>query len=148
MAQAFRSGTDDIDALDYVELFLSDESQRSLSDLNDVYVLVNFRPAVTKMNRRIDCGVAGYDNTFGLPPFFPTRLRFEDYIYRLWVQAARYRRGPCRRRPLGCSSVDDIKQTKLLVYPLTTPPLPAEPFMVSGPLHMPPDLLFHPGFDH
>src|SRR5262249_35835018 len=28
----------------------------------------------------------GYDNTFGLPPFFPTRLRFEDYIYRLWVQ--------------------------------------------------------------
>ncbi|HKA53735.1 MAG TPA: hypothetical protein VKJ47_08735, partial [Candidatus Binatia bacterium] len=31
-------------------------------------------------------GVAGYDNTFGLPPFFPTRLRFEDYIYRLWVQ--------------------------------------------------------------
>jgi hypothetical protein len=30
--------------------------------------------------------VAGYDNTFGLPPFFPTRLRFEDYIYRLWVQ--------------------------------------------------------------
>jgi hypothetical protein len=30
--------------------------------------------------------VAGYDNTFGLPPFFPTRLRFEDYIYRLWIQ--------------------------------------------------------------
>ena len=22
----------------------------------------------------------------GLPPFFPTRLRFEDYIYRLWIQ--------------------------------------------------------------
>src|SRR5262249_48275881 len=52
----------------------------------DLYVLVNFRPAVTKKNWRIDCGVAGYDNTFGLPPFFPTRLRFEDYIYRLWVQ--------------------------------------------------------------
>jgi hypothetical protein len=34
----------------------------------------------------MDCGVAGFDNTFGLPPFFPTRLRFEDYIYRLWVQ--------------------------------------------------------------
>src|ERR1700731_4899663 len=34
----------------------------------------------------MDCGVAGYDNAFGLPPFFPTRLRFEDYIYRLWVQ--------------------------------------------------------------
>src|SRR5262249_23363178 len=23
---------------------------------------------------------------FGLPPFFPTRLRFEDFIYRLWIQ--------------------------------------------------------------
>jgi hypothetical protein len=34
----------------------------------------------------MDCGVAGYDNSVGLPPFFPTRLRFEDYIYRLWIQ--------------------------------------------------------------
>ena len=41
---------------------------------------------MTNKNWRMDCGVAGYDNTFGLPPFFPTRLRFEDYIYRLWVQ--------------------------------------------------------------
>ncbi|HZY84199.1 MAG TPA: hypothetical protein VFE78_05180, partial [Gemmataceae bacterium] len=76
----------DIDAIDYVDLFLDDAQQTSLDDLNDVYVLVNFRPAVTKKNWRMDCGVAGYDNTFGLPPFFPTRLRFEDYIYRLWVQ--------------------------------------------------------------
>jgi hypothetical protein len=36
----------------------------------------------------MDCGIAGYDNKFGLPPFFPTRLRFEDYIYRLWIQQA------------------------------------------------------------
>jgi hypothetical protein len=86
MAQTFRSGTNDIDALDFVEMFLADDSQQSLDDLNDVYVLVNFRPAVTKINWRMDCGVAGYDNTFGLPPFFPTRLRFEDYIYRLWIQ--------------------------------------------------------------
>jgi hypothetical protein len=35
---------------------------------------------------RMDCGIAGYDNTFGLPPFLPTRLRFEDYIYRPWIQ--------------------------------------------------------------
>jgi hypothetical protein len=86
MAQTFRSGTNDIDAVDYVDMFLDDEQQTSLEDLNDVYVLVNFRPVLTKKNWRMDCGVAGYDNTFGLPPFFPTRLRFEDYIYRLWVQ--------------------------------------------------------------
>jgi hypothetical protein len=86
IAQTFRSGTNDIDAIDFVDLFLDDADQTSLDELNDVYVLVNFRPALTKKNWRMDCGVAGYDNSFGLPPFFPTRLRFEDYIYRLWVQ--------------------------------------------------------------
>jgi hypothetical protein len=86
MAQTFRSGTNDIDAIDFVDMFLNDEEQVSLEHLNDIYVLVNFRPAVTNKNWRMDCGVAGYDNTFGLPPFFPTRLRFEDYIYRLWIQ--------------------------------------------------------------
>jgi hypothetical protein len=86
IAQTFRSGTNDIDALDFVEMFLADENQLDPDALNDLYVLVNFRPVVTNRNWRMDCGVAGYDNTFGLPPFFPTRLRFEDYIYRLWVQ--------------------------------------------------------------
>jgi len=86
MAQTFRSGTNDIDAVDFLEMFLEDQTQTSLEALNDMYVLVNFRPAVTQKNWRMDCGVAAYDNTFGLPPFFPTRLRFEDYIYRLWVQ--------------------------------------------------------------
>jgi hypothetical protein len=86
IAQTFRSGTNDIDAIDYVDMFLEDTQQSNLEDLNDFYVLVNFRPVLTNKNWRMDCGVAGYDNTFGLPPFFPTRLRFEDYIYRLWVQ--------------------------------------------------------------
>jgi hypothetical protein len=87
IAQTFRSGTNDIDALDFVDMFLEDEEQTSLDDLNNV-LLVNFRPVVTKKNWPMDCGVAGYDNSFGLPLFFPTRLRFEDYIYRLWVEQA------------------------------------------------------------
>ncbi len=86
IAQTFRSGTNDIDALDFAEMFLANDAQVDPDDIRDLYVLVNFRPVVTKKNWRMDCGVAGYDNTFGLPPFFPTRLRFEDYIYRLWVQ--------------------------------------------------------------
>lgn len=88
MAQTFRTGTNDIDALDFVQMYLRDESQHqaNLHDFNDLYVLVNFRPVVTDKNWRMDCGVAGYDNRLGLPPFFPTRLRFEDYIYRLWIQ--------------------------------------------------------------
>jgi hypothetical protein len=85
IAQTYRTGTNDIDALDYVDMFLHNEDQVDIESLNDVYVLSNFRPAVTKKNWRIDCGVAGYDNRLGLPPFFPTRLRFEDYIYRLWI---------------------------------------------------------------
>ena len=86
MAQTFRSGTNDVDAIDFAELFLDNEEQIDPDELNELYVLINFRPAVTNKNWRMDCGVAGYDNSFGLPPFFPTRLRFEDYIYRLWVQ--------------------------------------------------------------
>jgi len=86
IAQTFRTGTNDIDAIDFVEIFLDDEEQTDLDHLNEFYVLENFRPVITNKNWRMDCGVAGYDNTYGLPPFFPTRLRFEDYIYRLWVQ--------------------------------------------------------------
>jgi hypothetical protein len=86
MAQTFRTGTSDIDAIDFVEMFLADEQETDIESLNAIYVLSNFRPAITKKNWRMDCGVAGYDNTFGLPPFFPTRLRFEDYSHRLWVQ--------------------------------------------------------------
>jgi len=66
-------------------MFLADETQLDPDALNDLYVLVNFRPVVTNRNWRMDCGVAAYDNTLGLPPFFPTRLRFEDYVYRLWM---------------------------------------------------------------
>lgn len=89
IAQTFRTGTNDIDAIDFVDMFLGDEGQTSLAELGELYVLSGFRPAVTNKNWRIDCGVAGYDNRLGLPPFFPTRLRFEDYIFRLWVQQHR-----------------------------------------------------------
>ena len=86
IAQTFRSGTSDVDAIDFVNMILDDELQASFDALNNVYVLGNFRPVITNQNWRMDCGVAAYDNTFGLPPFFPTQLRFEDYIYRLWIQ--------------------------------------------------------------
>ncbi len=86
MAQTFRTGTNDIDAVDFVDMFLDHPDEVDAEMLNETYVLVNFRPCVTNKNWRMDCGVAGYDNRTGLPPFFPTRLRFEDYIYRLWIQ--------------------------------------------------------------
>ena len=99
MAHTFRTGTNDIDAVDFVEMFLDDEEQTDLDTLNEMYVLVNFRPMITNKNWRTDCGVAGYDNTYGLPPFFLTRLRFEDYIYRLWIQQERHSSRSCGCRP-------------------------------------------------
>lgn len=88
MAQTFRTGTNDIDATDYIDLFLEDHYRRDVEALNGDYVRVTFRPCGTTVNWRMDCGVAGYDNSAGLPPFLPTRLRFEDYIYRLGIQRA------------------------------------------------------------
>ena len=78
MAQTFRTGTNDIDAVDYVDMFLDDDEELDAEALNETYVLVNFRPCVTNKNWRMDCGVAGYDNSTGLPAFFQTRLRVED----------------------------------------------------------------------
>lgn len=56
IAQTFRTGTNDIDALDYVFMYLNDEKQShsELHQFNDVYVLDNFRPVVTNKNWRID----------------------------------------------------------------------------------------------
>jgi len=99
IAQTFRTGTNDIDAVDFVDLYLQNEDQLKIDDLNDYYALVNFRPVVTNKNWRMDCGVGGYDNEFGLPPFFPTRLRFEDYIYRLWIQ----------RQGIAAAHVDSVQ---------------------------------------
>jgi hypothetical protein len=67
MAQTFRTGTNDIDAVDFVDLYLQNEDQVQINELNDYYALVNFRPVLTNKNWRMDCGVA-------------------DYIYRLWIQ--------------------------------------------------------------
>src|SRR5262249_55303700 len=88
IAQTFRTGTNDVDASDYVFMYLNDEKQSHshLHRFNDVSVLDIFGPVVTNKNWGFDCCVVGYDNRLVLPPFFPTRLRFEDYIYRLWIQ--------------------------------------------------------------
>ncbi len=104
IAQTFRSGTNDIDAVDFVDMFLDDDKQVSLDSLNDLYVLVNFRPTLTNKNWRMDCGVAGYDNTFGLPPFFPTRvcaLKITSTVYgssrTAWLRHTWTRRNTIRR---------------------------------------------------
>jgi hypothetical protein len=86
MALSYRTGTADIDAIDFIEMIIRDDSYNDFDELRDFYVIDELRPAITNKNYRMDCGVAGYDNTYGIPPFIPSFLRFEDYLYRLWIQ--------------------------------------------------------------
>lgn len=86
MALTYRTGTADIDAVDFIQMIINDSSYNDFDELRDFYVIDDLRPAITNKNYRMDCGVAGYDNSVGIPPFIPSFLRFEDYLYRLWVQ--------------------------------------------------------------
>lgn len=86
IAQTFRTGSPDIDTVDYIEEFFRDPKLISMNDLSKVYVLSNYVPCITEENWRIDSGVSALDNTLGLPPFIPTDLRYEDYIFRIWAQ--------------------------------------------------------------
>ena len=62
----FPLGTNDIDAMDFAELFLRRE-QTDRMPLNELYVLVNFRRLLRNWH---DCGVARATQHFWLPPFF------------------------------------------------------------------------------
>jgi hypothetical protein len=86
VAQTYRTGSSDVDAKDYAEEFLENPELVLRNDMSQVYVISDFVPCITAQNWRIDCGVAGYDNQNGLLPFIPTRLRFEDYVFRLWTK--------------------------------------------------------------
>ena len=85
-AQTYRSGSADVDAIDYANDFLITPENAFINDMSFRYVLQGFHPCITKTNWRLDCGVSSYDNRNGLPPFLPTRLRFEDYGFRVWLQ--------------------------------------------------------------
>jgi hypothetical protein len=88
-AQTFRTGSADVDAVDYANDFLQDPHNAFVNDMALRYVIQGFQPCITNNNWRLDCGISSYDNRDGLPPFFPTRLRFEDYMFRLWLQQDR-----------------------------------------------------------
>ena len=86
IAQTYRTGSPDVDVIDYINEFFEDPYAITINDLNEVFIISDFSPCLTKMNWRIDSGVCALDNRFGLPPFIPTALRFEDYIFRIWSQ--------------------------------------------------------------
>jgi hypothetical protein len=53
IAQTFRSGTNDIDAIDFVDMLLADDQQTDPDALNDVYVLVNFSRKTRRQAERV-----------------------------------------------------------------------------------------------
>lgn len=87
IAQTYRTGSTDVDAIDYLNEFFIDPHAITINDLNEIFIISDFSPCVTQENWRIDSGVCALDNRLGLPPFIPTSLRFEDYIFRIWSQA-------------------------------------------------------------
>jgi len=86
IAQTYRTGSPDIDAIDYINAYFDESYVIATNDLNKIFALNSFSPCITKTNWRIDSGVCALDNRHGLPPFIPTVLRFEDYIFRIWTQ--------------------------------------------------------------
>jgi hypothetical protein len=86
MAQSFQSGINEIEALAFPNMFLDAAKQEDLEPRSVSYMLVIFHPEVTRHHWRMERGVMTHDNDNGLSPFFPTHLRIEDYIYRLWRQ--------------------------------------------------------------
>jgi len=86
IAQTYRTGSTDVDAIDYINEFFDDPHAITINDLNEVFIISDFTPCITQENWLIDSGVCALDNRSGLPPFIPTALRFEDYIFRIWSQ--------------------------------------------------------------
>ena len=77
--------------------FSTTRTQINADDLNDLYVLVNFRPVVTKKNWRMDCGVAGYDNTFRPAAVLPDAAAVRGLHLPSLDPAGGDRRRACRR---------------------------------------------------
>lgn len=113
-AQTYRTGTSDLDAVELLALYLNSDAS-DVASLSNHFVLQGFKPVVTRKNWRFDCGVSAVDNDPGLPPFLPTRLRFEDYSQRLWSG---------KRSDVAAAHVSGVQHHTRSLY--MRPPLTAE----------------------
>jgi len=84
VAQSFKTGFADLDAVDFAKDIL--DANNHTQHISLIYLARNHRPCVTSTNWRFETGVAAYDNREGLPPFIPTELRTEEYIFRIFLQ--------------------------------------------------------------
>jgi hypothetical protein len=85
LTQAFLSGDPDLDARELVWAFHRWGDGRILQGRTPVqFVIDQHHPCLLDHDFRLTAAVLGLDNTGGTIPFIPTRLRFEDYLMRLY----------------------------------------------------------------
>lgn len=96
IVQTFLSGDADIDSKDLVSEFIksgSEEAFRGVVPLK--YVVKNFESCIVEEDYRLTGAVLGLDNTEGFICFLPTKLRFEDYIFRTYSRKPDIHVGYC-----------------------------------------------------
>jgi hypothetical protein len=96
IVQTFLSGDPDLDAKELVWAFHQWGDGRILQGRPPVqFAVETFRPCVLDHDFRLTAAVLGLDNTEGTIPFIPTRLRFEDYLLRLYSRRQAFHVGYC-----------------------------------------------------
>jgi hypothetical protein len=96
IVQSFLSGDPDLDAKELIWAFHQWGDGRVLQGKPPVqFALDTFRPCILDHDFRVTAAVLGLDNTDGTIPFIPTRLRFEDYLLRLYSQRQAFHVGYC-----------------------------------------------------
>ena len=85
IVQSFLSGDPDLDSKDLIWGFLAWGDGRVLhGKLPLRFVIRHCQPCLLDHDFRLTAAVLGLDNREGSIPFIPTRLRFEDYLLRLY----------------------------------------------------------------
>jgi hypothetical protein len=106
IVQTFLSGDPDLDTRELVWAFHQWGDSRILQGKPPVqFVIDTFRPCVLDHDFRLTAAVLGLDNTLGTIPFIPTRLRFEDYLLRLYSQRQAFHVGYCDAVQTHCRAM-------------------------------------------
>ncbi len=96
IVQSFLSGDADIDSKDLINEFLKSHSGECLNGVVPLkYGVKSFDPCIVSEDYRITGAVLGLDNSEGFICFLPTKLRFEDYIFRHYCKKPDIHVGYC-----------------------------------------------------
>ena len=96
IVQTYLSGDADIDSKDLIGGFIKSGSEEALRGVVPLkYAVNNFKPCIVAEDYRLTGAVLGLDNSEGFICFLPTKLRFEDYIFRSYSKKPEIHVGYC-----------------------------------------------------